>query len=253
MQNKATDRVHKAFASMSSVNAQLQILAPYDKTYVPLNARDANVIRRDAKHLLQVRDPLLPCTTDIRIVRDGLYNYINLRVKPQFANVLACTRGDKCAYCFVASDKHEPWVVAVILDELTQARVVIPTLEQLNGLEQAICAFLAKYGLANIDNALFTYTPLSRRCSSMSPHSHHFHVKIYIPMAQFMHMHLITALHVDKIKDLDTIRHCLTKETVSWKVVKQVIADDSQDASNDAVHQALAASEILASRSAEQI
>ena len=139
---------------MPTVAHDLRILPPYAETADVLSTRAVNIIRNDARNALHSRDPLLVCTTDIRIVRDGTQNYINLRVKPQFSNVLYCERGASCTHCFIASDKHEPWVVGVILDEKMQVRVTIPTAQQVAGFERAIVSFLHRFGLQNFRSNL---------------------------------------------------------------------------------------------------
>lgn len=193
------------------------------ETEHPLRHDIMHNILQEARAKMTELDWLFLWTTDCRIARQEAKNYITFRVKPQYTSLLYQERRQEDAIFFLASDKHEPWVVIVILDKT--GRVLMPSKEQLEWIQLCISRFLHTYHIDVIENTKYSYTDFITRSQEYA-HSKHFHVKLHLTPAIFQSIYPPSALHASLLFNFDVTLYNINRPKMTWEETKSAIVND---------------------------
>ena len=90
---------------MSLIQPDLKLVSSLQSTDAPSSDSEVSQIHQEVIASLKQRSPLLANTVEVRVARHGKENYVNLRVRRQFSNMLYHMSDNDSLYCFVASDK----------------------------------------------------------------------------------------------------------------------------------------------------
>jgi hypothetical protein len=147
-----------------------------------LNNNHRTLIKEEALAKLSAKNPLLRHTCDIKVVTNPRRNFINVRVKNDYITLDYYQLINGVYYCFLISDKLEPFVIIIALDS-QRGRLTVLNESQLVDLQLALNTFKAKY---HITNETYHYTSLAERRASdgddheTKSHSSHWHLKMRI-------------------------------------------------------------------------
>ena len=179
------------YKKTSLVNDNLELI-PSCKTG-KLNNSVRKIIKNQALEKLGKRDPFLRHIMDIKVVCNERRNFVNVIVRREYTTLCHKDTLGKLQFCYMYSDKLEPYVIVVVLHPQYGRLKQLSTL-QIDDLEKSLSSFRHKFGL---QDEKYHYTCLSERkntdkfvggsgCNSSSKaHSSHFHLKILIPSAMY--------------------------------------------------------------------
>jgi hypothetical protein len=172
-------------------------------------------------------------------VRNQRRNFINVRVRPDYATLLFQFKGtDDVRYCFLLSDKLEPFVIITVLcPRLGKLRRL--KRKHVGELHAALDAFRQRFGIAD---ETYHYTSLSERDATEAfaasgqvsgagkAHSAHFHLKMRIATGMYRQRFPVLQLFdFDKLRaQCDHVRHNYARETLSWEQVRPLVEADAE-------------------------
>lgn len=144
---------------------------------------------------------------------------------------------DGVRYCFLLSDKLEPFIIIVALSP-TYGKLHRLTHMQLDDLFTAVVAFKQRFG---IEAESYHYTPLAEReeadslvaTGSLSrggkTHSTHFHLKLRIATGMYKERFpVLQLIDFDKLRTCcDHVQYNYARETVPWPQVKAMMERDA--------------------------
>jgi hypothetical protein len=138
-------------------------------------------------------------------------------------------------YCFMMSDKFEPFVIVTVLDA-HHGKLHALSAAQVEDLQAALGSFKARFG---IDGESYHYTSMRERQAAggaaprQRAHSLHFHLKMRvgtrmmlecIPALQVL---APTAADVQAWKGVDAVRHQFGRPTMDWAAARELILQDA--------------------------
>lgn len=218
---------------MSLVEADLQLVEHLQNTDSPISDDVAMTIRQDALSQLRIKSPLLACSVELRIARQGTQNYINMRVRRQFSTMLHHVCHKDVAYCFMASDKFDATVILIVLSmrPCQDPRLVRLNQHQVAFLNKCVDSFLTKFKLTALG---YTYTVEHERKDPNLSHSRHFHLKIHFDYQTFAKLMPAVSIHeTEVICGLDPVRYGMTRSLHSWDDVIEKIQADCRQADRE--------------------
>eukprot|EP00211_Chloroparvula_japonica_P016445 CAMPEP_0119120052 /NCGR_PEP_ID=MMETSP1310-20130426/1272_1 /TAXON_ID=464262 /ORGANISM="Genus nov. species nov., Strain RCC2339" /LENGTH=215 /DNA_ID=CAMNT_0007109515 /DNA_START=103 /DNA_END=750 /DNA_ORIENTATION=+ len=156
-------------------------------------------IKNEAKAVLFTINPLLSHISEIKVVCNPRRNFLNMIVKQDFQDMIyKQSDGDGNHCCFFLSNKFEPFVIVIILND-REGRLTYLNSQTVELLKEAILKFKAHF---QIQSEGYYYTQTAERHreakgfnASNRSHSHDFHLKIRIA----------TQMLVDHMKIYDVI------------------------------------------------
>lgn len=212
---------------MSLIENDLQLAAHIQRTDEPLNEQTTQLIYHQTMAVLREKNPLLANTVELRVARQGQNNYINLRIRRQFSNMLYHVMKKDLAYCFFASDKLDSTVIVIVLSVKTTSDPRLRCVQSVDDLSAAVSSFLEKMQLQPTG---YSYTTENERKDPTLSHSRHFHLKIHLDWASFAKVMPTAALYNTEIlHKLDPVRYNVLKSQLTWQEAIMKIRLDNAD------------------------
>lgn len=209
---------------MSLITPDLKLATHLQSTDASLSEACVSQIHGEVITTLKQRSPLLANTVEVRVARHGKQNYINLRVRRQFSNMLFHFSQNNLMYCFLASDKMDSTVILVVLLETASNDPRLRKLADLAPLQTAVHEFLNYYQIAPVG---YTYTRDTDRKDPTLSHSRHFHLKLHFDWPTFIRLMPSVSMHdYDILKDLDPIKYSSERKHDTWDEVLQKMQAD---------------------------
>lgn len=210
---------------MSLIQNDLQLATHIQQTDAPLSEQASQLIYQQAMAVLREKDPLLANTVELRVARQGRNNYINLRIRRQFSNMLYHVKVNDLAYCFFASDKLDSTVIVIVLSVKTTSDPRLRTVQSVDDLSSAVSSFLAAMDLSPSG---YSYTAENERKDPTLSHSRHFHLKIHLDWASFAKVMPTAALYDTGIlHKLDPVHYNVHRPQLTLEEALQKISRDN--------------------------
>ncbi len=92
------------------VSKEVKLAPQYEVTPGPLSRDDQEELKAQTLDRLADIDPILRHIMDVKVVRNERRNFLNVRIKQDYATMLFQQRHHDVFHCFFLSDKLEPLV-----------------------------------------------------------------------------------------------------------------------------------------------
>eukprot|EP00043_Microstomoeca_roanoka_P009752 m.92976 g.92976 ORF g.92976 m.92976 type:complete len:231 (+) comp14683_c0_seq1:89-781(+) len=221
-----------------TVQEDLSLIPSFQQTAADLSFDDKRRVREDALLRLDSVDPILRHVMDVKVVRNQRRNFLNLRVRQDYATLVFQHEGvDRVRYCFFISDKLEPFITITVLSPEEGKLERLSSLQVVE-LEEALTRFKSRFGIVG---ETYHYTPLTERQEtdefvrqqsvhmSSKAHSTHFHLKMRIATEMYKDKFpVLQLMDFDRMRrTLDHIKYNYSRHTVPWDAVKQQMQRDA--------------------------
>lgn len=201
-----------------------------------LTQQEKEIIERDTRDRLKQIDPILDQILDVKIVTNQRKNFINLRVRQDYATLLFHHKAGDIYFCFFLSDKLEPFIIITAVHPI-YGKLGQITRTHFEELKAAIHLFKQKYG---IEGESYHYTPMDERketdnfvasggtSMSSKSHSSHWHLKMRIGTNMYKDRFPILQLfNFDSLRTkLEPVEYNYKRETCSHEKMLQEVEKD---------------------------
>jgi len=217
------------------VAEDLQLHASLASTAAALDADEQREVLHQARAHLRARGPFVEHLLEARLVRSARRNFLNVRVRHDFVTMMYHFPRGAQLYCFMMSDKLEPFVVVTVLDA-QRGKLAALSAAQVADLEAALGAFCTHFG---IRGETYHYTSLRERqaaggvATRQRAHSLHFHLKMRVdPQMMLERIPALqvlapTVADVQAWKGVDAVRHQFDRPTRDWAATRELILEDA--------------------------
>lgn len=217
------------------VAADLRLHASLASSAAALDPDEHRAVLQQARERLRARGPFAEHLLEVRLVRDAPRNFLNVRVRHDFVTMMHHFARGAQLYCFMMSDKFEPFVVVTVLDA-QRGKLHALSAGQVADLEAALRSFKTRFG---IEGESYHYTGLRERAGGgggaarQRAHSRHFHLKMRVGTRMMLEclpsLRVLapTAADVQGWKTLDAVRHQYGRPTLEWAAARELILRDA--------------------------
>eukprot|EP00040_Diaphanoeca_grandis_P028886 m.168101 g.168101 ORF g.168101 m.168101 type:complete len:478 (-) comp31492_c0_seq1:171-1604(-) len=154
----------------------------------------------------------------------------------QFLSTIFAVWKDNQLYEFHVSDKFEPFVIAIVIDNNTGKQNRL-TSKQLENMDAALVEFRNKFG---ITNETYHYTPYAERMKTdnfvktgganmkSKAHSTDFHLKIRISSKMYVEtLPIFKNFDFNRIKaEVEPVKYNVSRDTLPWADIKKIIQSE---------------------------
>ena len=225
---------------MSYVDDSLLLNRSLRLTLYDLDLEVQRKICNEVSERLRLKSKFASHLLHTKIVRNNTNNYINLRIRPEYQNIIYHKEVEGVLFCFMLSEKLECCAVCVAIDSV-YGRLLSLTHKQAEDLETTVNEFIAHFNLQN--KCRYTYTSLQQRATTAETssqrtraHSVHFHIKIFLPinfcLEQMPAMKIFGGTGADFMlfaTQYEPLRYQLSRQNLTWdEVYPRILADCSQ-------------------------
>lgn len=130
------------------VTEEVKLAPELEKTTTDLSEAEKAEIKEQALKRMDEIDPMLRHTMDVKVVRNQRRNFINIRVRPDYATLLFQHKGGYgVRYCFFISDKLEPYIIITAVSPV-EGKLQRLAKSQVEELEEGVKRFKEQYGIS---------------------------------------------------------------------------------------------------------
>ena len=214
------------------VNENLGLCRCLTYTHDPLRESVCRKIFDAARQCMMYRDKCLGHMTEFKIVRENKVNYLNVRLRREYTNVIFTYPKGGLLFVFMPSDKFEPVVVVIAL-HCDMGRLNNLTREDVQSLNEAIVTFKQKFDICG-DEFLYTDRTKRRGCgyAHQRPHSTHFHLKILLPVNRYVEVTPTMSQFGDTVArmshEIEALRYHASRIPYTWSCLERILLFEAE-------------------------